>query len=48
VRDAAAHEGGHVLGFDHDDSSLDLGSCMASPPEYDCDATEADVATLGE
>lgn len=46
VRDVSAHEGGHVLGLDHDDSSLDLGSCMASPPEHDCDATDHDAALL--
>lgn len=43
VRDISAHEAGHTLGLDHDDSSLDLGSCMASPPEHDCRFTASDV-----
>lgn len=48
VRDIAAHELGHTLGLEHDDNSLDLGSCMASPPEYDCELTIQDRGLAGE
>jgi hypothetical protein len=37
------HEFGHSLGFEHDDYSLDLGSCMSSPPPYGCRILEDDV-----
>jgi hypothetical protein len=39
----SVHECGHTLGLDHDDYSLDLGSCMSSPPPYGCRILESDV-----
>ena len=42
MRDTSLHELGHFLGFAHDEDSIDLGSCMSSPPQYDCEYTEAD------
>jgi len=47
VRDVMAHEAGHVLGLAHDGSSMDQGSCMSAPPEYDCSLTDADVELFG-
>lgn len=43
MRDTALHELGHFLGLEHDEDSLDLGSCMSSPPQYDCHYTSRDV-----
>jgi hypothetical protein len=42
-REFLLHELGHTLGLDHDETSIDLGSCMSSPPAYDCSFTENDV-----
>jgi len=48
-RDRLKHEFGHAppLFLAHDDSSMDMGSCMASPPEYDCEFTEHDKNECG-
>jgi hypothetical protein len=48
MRDTSLHELGHFLGFAHDGDSLDLGSCMSSPPQYDCRYTESDIERVGE
>lgn len=46
-RDRLLHELGHAcLALAHDDSSIDLGSCMASPAEYDCDFPPGDVERI--
>jgi hypothetical protein len=37
------HELGHCLGLTHDVVSVDLDSCMASPPLTTCSITERDV-----
>lgn len=46
MRDTALHEFGHFLGYAHDERSLDLNSCMSSPPQHDCEYTEADRGRL--
>jgi hypothetical protein len=48
LRDRTLHELGHCpFGLAHDGDSLDLGSCMSSPPAWDCDYTDRDVERLG-
>lgn len=37
---------GHTLGLDHDDSSLDLGSCMSVPPVDGCSITRHDIEII--
>lgn len=39
----SVHELGHTLGFEHDDYSLDLNSCMSSPPVPLCRILQSDV-----
>jgi len=44
TRDYLLHELGHCpFGFAHDEDSVDLGSCMSSPPTFDCEFTDSDV-----
>lgn len=38
-RDRLLHEFGHIFGLAHAQDSLDLGSCMSSPPQWNCDMT---------
>jgi hypothetical protein len=40
------HELGHSLGFEHDGDSLDLNSCMSSPPAIGCEFTALDCDRL--
>lgn len=40
------HELGHCLGLDHDEYSIDLDSCMSSPPLVTCTITERDVERI--
>jgi len=47
-RDRFLHELGHTLGLDHDEDSLDLGSCMSSPPAWNCGLTDGDVELVHE
>jgi hypothetical protein len=35
-RDRLLHEFGHIFGLGHAESSIDLGSCMSSPPQWNC------------
>jgi hypothetical protein len=45
----AVHELGHCpLGLAHDEPSLDLGSCMSSPPPWGCDIIPPDQALCQE
>lgn len=43
VEDVLLHEFGHALGLGHDEDSIDLNSCMSSPPPYDCEYTQRDI-----
>lgn len=43
VEDTLVHEFGHVMGLAHDGDSLDLGSCMSSPPPVGCRILTSDV-----
>lgn len=43
VEDVLLHEFGHGLGLGHDEDSLDLNSCMSSPPPFDCEYTQHDI-----
>jgi hypothetical protein len=48
VREVLIHEFGHALGLAHDEESLDLGSCMSSPPPYGCELLLSDVELVLE
>lgn len=45
-RDVVLHEAGHLVGLDHDDRSLNMGSCMSNPPEYACKYTDQDIGII--
>lgn len=48
VRKGMIHELGHVLALAHDPRSIDLGSCMTSPPYDNCTLILADVDCVEE